>query len=149
VSISFHVEGIDQLEAAFEDWKERVDVASESIVRKGGAIIADAAKRQFVGGGKSAPVTKGKPTVRSGNLRNSIQTQNIRRISLGTWSSQTGPTIIYGRRIELGYHGTDSLGRNYSNPGQPPYPFLSPGVKEAEPALRDLVVAEMLDAQEA
>ena len=38
-----------------------------------------------------------------------------------------GPTVPYGRRIELGYSGTDSKGRTYN---QPPHPYLRPAYEE-------------------
>ena len=38
-----------------------------------------------------------------------------------------GPTVPYGRRIELGYSDTDSKGRTYN---QPPHPYLRPAYEE-------------------
>lgn len=155
--IQFELTGVKDLQDAFADWSVRCGIANENIVKKGGLLIADAAKNQFLGGGKSARVDATRPTSRSNNARNSILVKNARGRELSgkfskagvLWSAQVGPTVIYGRRLELGYHGTDSLGRNYGNPGQSPRPFLSVGLKEAEPAVRDLATAEYLAAQEA
>ena len=38
------------------------------------------------------------------------------------------PSTPYARRIELGFHGADSLGRMYN---QQPYPYFFPGVEES------------------
>jgi hypothetical protein len=139
--IHFDIIGLGKFAEAMEDWKLRADAASESIVRKGGAIVADFAKAQF-GHGSGDP-TPPQPTSRTGGLAKSIQTGDVKG-SGGTWSSKTGPTIIYGRRIELGYHGVDSLGRNYGPPnqGQPPYPFLAPGLLASKGALKELLETE-------
>jgi hypothetical protein len=41
------------------------------------------------------------PTQRSGNARNSARVE-VTRIGAGNFMSRTGPTIIYGRALELG-----------------------------------------------
>lgn len=43
---------------------------------------------------------------------------------------RVGTNVIYARRLELGFVGTDSLGRNYD---QAPRPFLRPGLRNREP----------------
>lgn len=60
------------------------------------------------------------------------------RIGRGVWRQSVAPTMIYGRRIELGFQGQDSLGRNYN---QRAYPYLRPAVKRATPQLQPLFAA--------
>lgn len=50
--------------------------------------------------------------------------------------ARIGPTAVFGRRLEIGYHGTDTLGRGpYHAPG---YHFLSRAVREAAHPLEAL-----------
>lgn len=69
------------------------------------------------------------PHVGTSALRNSIShkvatTAMSREISayVGAFN---GPGAKYARRLELGFYGVDSKGRNYA---QAPRPFLQPGV---------------------
>ncbi len=48
----------------------------------------------------------------------------------GVYSGVVGTNAVQGRRLELGFVGTDSLGRDYD---QPPYPHAGPAVQEIEP----------------
>lgn len=70
------------------------------------------------------------PEVQTGEYVASIGVQTSgggtsRSVEVGTDEPQ-------GFRLELGYHGTDSLGRQYD---QPPYPHFGPAVDETEGAL--------------
>ena len=48
----------------------------------------------------------------------------------GTSRSEVGTNAVQGRRLEYGFHGTDSLGRTYN---QPPFPHARPAFDEAAP----------------
>jgi len=127
-----------------------VDRANERIVRKGGTVIARNAKKEF----KPRPLgsmrtsKSGKvyytskppyapkfptPTSRSGNLRDSITTET-RRVGPGIWMSTTGPTMIYGRRVELGG------GKNRA------FPYLAPGFKKSKEELEVIYKKEWAEA---
>lgn len=127
-----------------------VDRANERIVRKGGTVIARNAKKEF----KPRPLgsmrtsKSGKvyytskppyapklptPTSRSGNLRDSITTET-RRVGPGIWMSTTGPTMIYGRRVELGG------GKNRA------FPYLAPGFKKSKEELEVIYQKEWAKA---
>jgi hypothetical protein len=124
---------------------EAASLAARSIVKKGGSLIARLAKQRFisVAGGRNDPPTLGRPTLRSGNLQKSIKVQTVRLVGPGRWKSWTGPSEIYGPRVEFGYVGTDSLGRHYGPPANPAkYPYMEPAVKEAEPGIRAIADAE-------
>ena len=127
-----------------------VDRANERIVRKGGTVIARNAKKEF----KPRPIgsmrtsKSGKvyytskppfapkpptPTSRSGNLRDAITTET-RRVGPGIWMSTTGPTMIYGRRVELGG------GKNRA------FPYLAPGFKKSKEELEVIYKKEWAEA---
>ena len=127
-----------------------VDRANERIVRKGGTVIARNAKKEFkprpLGSmrtsksGKVYYISKPPyapkpptPTSRSGNLRDSITTET-RRVGPGIWMSTTGPTMIYGRRVELGG------GKNRA------FPYLAPGFKKSKEELEVIYQKEWAKA---
>jgi phage gpG-like protein len=63
------------------------------------------------------------PRVQTGRLRSSI-TWALGRDTRGLFVD-VGSNVVYAKRIEEGFHGTDSLGRRYD---QPAYPFLRPAL---------------------
>lgn len=136
--IALHFDGLPEWEDAMEAMKLRMSEAAAEIVTQGADMVGDAAKAIFIRqSGQATPPT---PTARTGNLQASIKRTDPVDLGEGQWSAMVGPTTKYGRRIELGYHGVDSLGRNYGPPnkGQPPYPFLEPGMEHATPDLEAL-----------
>ena len=145
------VEGIPEFESAMNQMIVRVDNASRSFVLKGGEVIKREAKNTFITGADAKITEKWHsdawplPTRRTGHLMNSIYTENVRKLSSGVWQSQTGPHIIYGRRIELGFHGS----------GKWPYyttrsfPYMKPGVEKSIPVLDVLFNSLVIAAQEA
>jgi hypothetical protein len=64
------------------------------------------------------------PNVISGAYRNSWQPAPLRAMPYGA-SCTIGTELPYGRRLEFGFTGTDSLGRNYN---QPPFPHVEPAI---------------------
>lgn len=65
------------------------------------------------------------PHIITGRLHSSLRVRTDGRRVLVYPSGSAAP---YARRIELGFVGTDSLGRVYN---QPPYPYFRPGVRRA------------------
>lgn len=64
------------------------------------------------------------PHVLMGRLRQSI---SHRVIAIGNgFAVLVGSAVVYARRLELGFAGRDSLGRNYN---QAPRPYLRPAVR--------------------
>jgi hypothetical protein len=77
------------------------------------------------------------PRLLTGNYVRSI---NRRTTRLPTMSmAEVGTNAPQGRRLELGFTGTDSLNREYD---QPPYPHFAPGLEE----VRELFAAALLVA---
>jgi hypothetical protein len=139
VASGIKVDGIDNFNKKLLEMQAKANLGSRRIVEQGGVLIANAAKQEFsAGGGDPMPPH---PTKRSGMLQASIITQHIEENGTG-WSSETGPTTVYGRRIELGYPpGGTGPGHQMTRP----FPFLAPGFSNALPdisALAKLVWAE-------
>jgi hypothetical protein len=66
------------------------------------------------------------PNIVTGNLYGSILIDHTLGDTDGWGVATVYTSTIYARRLELGFYGTDSLGRSYS---QPPYPFFSRAVE--------------------
>jgi hypothetical protein len=60
-------------------------------------------------------------------------------------TGQIGTSAAQGRRLELGFVGTDSLGRNYQ---QPPFPHFGPSVPEVTALANEQIGAEIKAALE-
>ena len=143
------VSGIKELDASIANLEARFSEAARRVVVQAGATIAQSAQRQFTslavgaGGVRVIPAGGGKrpgerlgikyrgnhvegdrPHIRTGNLARSIAVRDVKMVGPGRWMSTTAPTMAYGRRVELGFRGTDSLGRKYD---QKAYPYLQPG----------------------
>jgi hypothetical protein len=119
---------------------KRVDFATREAVAKGGHVIERLAKSNFEGNHSPGEPHVGgrKPNTVSGSLRRSITLIPKVPVSQGPgkWMVAVAPTMIYGRRIELGFHGTDSIGRFYGPPANPaPYPYFEPAFDAALPIL--------------
>lgn len=63
------------------------------------------------------------PHVLLGRLRQSITHRVFQRA--GEWVGVVGTNVIYARRLELGFVGTDARGRNVN---QAPRPFIRPAI---------------------
>lgn len=61
----------------------------------------------------------GPPVNRTGNLRRSIKPMKF-RLGFGSYGAIVGPTVIYGRILELGF------------PNGNKYPYMKPAFKEFE-----------------
>ncbi len=122
--------GINEAIAALAKMDARVDAASMTTTVMVGAALETKAKNNFVGahrrGEPRVPNGENKPNVVTGTLRRSIRSTPVVRLASGYMTS-VGPTTEYGRRVELGFRGADSLGRTYN---QPPYPYFGPAVAE-------------------
>ena len=111
-------------QAALTQMMERIAVASGAAV-KTAALAVQAAGMQH---------TKAV----SGTNRRSWRTE-----AKGPYAAFVGPTMIYSRRLELGFKGPDSLGRVYN---QAPKPYVRPAFEEVLPRIRPLFVAAIREA---
>jgi hypothetical protein len=91
----------------------------QSVVSTYGFLLQAAVKRHATG--------RPGPNIITGHYNASIGVQ----ISStgGTAFAAVGTNAAQGRRLELGFHGTDSLGRRYN---QPAFPHFGPALDEIE-----------------
>lgn len=137
-NFSMHVNGVDNVVKYLNAQVVKLDMAAKNFVQKGGLIIANHAKDEFQGGG-TPDENYPRPTLRTGNLRNSIKVLDVRQESLGVWSSKTGPTLIYGRRVELGFNPfgpAGAYGRGHAKTRA--FPYLAPGFEKSRGELKEL-----------
>jgi hypothetical protein len=79
-------------------------------------------------GGKNPSSPGSTPNIGQGTLRNSITFNVIRdgKDVVGIYGVRKGPADEYAKRLELGFVGTDSLGRNINQQARP---FLRPAYR--------------------
>lgn len=132
-----HLLGIAEVEAAFDRILKDVEQANRDIVAESAALVENRIKSNFQGSHRRGePHTGGdKPNVVTGTLRRGVRHTPIVRDGVAGAMTTLGPTSVYGRRVELGFVGTDSRGRNYH---QPPYAYFGPGVDETRAALPEI-----------
>lgn len=84
---------------------------------------------------RSGPVGP-EPRIITGNYNRSInrRTTHTAHVSVAT----VGTNAPQGRRLEFGFNGVDSLGRNYD---QPALPHFGPALDEVEPMFAAAVAA--------
>ena len=145
------VTGILEFDTALDSMIVRVDNAARSFVLEGAEVIKREAKNIFRTGADAKGIDSWHstawpvPTRRTGNLMASIYSDGARRIGPGKWESQTGPHIVYGRRIELGFHGNGRWPYYTTRP----FPYMQPGVRNSIPQLDILFNSLVIAAQEA
>ena len=118
--MELNLAGLKEFSAAIDKMIADVDIATHLAVSKGISVIERQAKENATG--------RPGPNIEFGNLRRSIRSTPVQALGAGSYMAEVGPRMIYGRRIELGMQGPDSLGRQIN---QQPYPFLGPAVKWA------------------
>lgn len=135
----FYFSGIAEFSKSIEVKKLAAHAAAAAILREMATTVERQAKTNATG--------RPGPNVYTGALRSSLTHTSVKKFSLGTWYIEVGPTMPYGRRIELGFTGTDSLGRHYD---QQPYPYLGPAVgfleRVAGPVIIRRFMNEAIDA---
>jgi hypothetical protein len=116
-SVTIRFEGLPAWNAAVDGLIERGNLAAREVVTKGAEVVANHGKQE-------APV-------KEGTLRRGIVRTKLEEFGPAAWLAEVGPTAVYGRRVDLGFHGTDALGRNYDQAGNP-YWERAQGGSEAE-----------------
>jgi len=118
-----------------------VDAARDAARRWG--LVARNRVRQAVHDSASdmAVTIAGGAPVLTGALADSIQVDH-EVDSFDTWGAATVYTsLVYARRVEMGFHGADSLGRVYSQQAQP---FFSTGFHASAPGFESRVRAALI-----
>jgi bacteriophage HK97-gp10 putative tail-component len=106
--------GVPDFAARLAEITAKANLAAREAVVEAASELENFAKQRASG--------RPGPDVRTGTLRRGITHDPVRPAGLG-WETNVGPTVIYSRRIELGFYGADSLGRHYA---QPPFPYFTP-----------------------
>lgn len=110
-----------------------VDDATREAVTLGAQVIEKTSKESFgPAHAKGTPKSSDKAQSVTGTLRRSIHMVGVSSLGAGTWRSQVAPSTVYARRVELGFHGADSIGRHYDQPG---YAYMKPGLDNARDKL--------------
>lgn len=117
-SVSFHFEGVSNFEGAVDALIVRVMLATNTGLTEAGHVVEARAKMNASG--------RPGPNVVTGTLRRSIHTEGPSNYGNAGRQIKIGPSVIYGRRVELGFHGDDSLGRHYATLG---FPYLGPALE--------------------
>lgn len=121
--------GVHEVMAAFDRVVAEAAAEAEAIVVESAAVVEAAAKANFEGAHRRGDPHVGgdKPNVVTGTLRRSIRHDRPEHVGLAEVVTRVYPSTVYARRVELGFTGTDSAGRSYS---QPPYPYFTPAVED-------------------
>ena len=69
------------------------------------------------------------------SVTGTLKARITHRIDKATMIGQVGTNLEYARRLELGFVGTDSLGRTYA---QAPRPYLRPALEINRAAIKKL-----------
>lgn len=115
-------EGLRDYDAALEALTKLMDDAVKTVVVKTGAELVKQAQANFSGSHKRGQPHVGgdKPNIVSGDLRRSIKADPVTRFSIGDYGTTVAPTMIYGRRVELGFKGSRK------------YPYFEPAVRKVD-----------------
>src|SRR5689334_15615962 len=100
-----HIAGIEELKHALDHMVDTMHIATSAGLTDAAHLIEAQAK-------EAAPVE-------TGTLRRSIRVDGPKPVGVTRQQVHIGPTVVYSRRIELGFKGADSLGRHYNQEGQP------------------------------
>ncbi len=126
----FEWTGIPEFAAALERVVTAASVEARAAVAEAAGEVEKQAKLNASG--------RPGPNVITGTLRRSIKHDPITPWGVRGWQTQVGPTAVYGRRVELGFHGTDSLGRHFNQPG---YPYFTPSWNMVAPRMTAIYAA--------
>jgi hypothetical protein len=118
--VSLEILGLSEFGAALTRVSSKVDAGSKRAIARAAAKVEKEAKENAAG-------SPG-PDVVTGTLRRGVVHTAVHRSGLFGWQSEVGPTVIYSRRIDLGFFGEDSLGRIYA---QQPRPYFTPAWEKA------------------
>jgi hypothetical protein len=117
--MSWELEGLSEFRLAIQRKRAAMEVETRRAVTEGvGAIERDS---------KIAASGRPGPNVITGTLRRGIRATRATPWGRVGWQAHVGPTNVYGRRVELGFAGTDAAGRVYGPPRNPArYPYFTP-----------------------
>lgn len=122
--------GIRALSTAFAAAGIEAGARAFRIVRHHGLLLQTRVKANAAG--------RPGPRMQTGDYNRSIEMEV--GLDGGAPTARVGTNRPQGRRLELGFRGTDSLGRTYN---QPPFPHFGPAVDEIAPGFEADVLEQM------
>lgn len=124
------VKGVKEVEAYFNALELRMEKAMAKVAGDSAKVIQKKARKEFRSrsGGRKDPPRPPRPTLRTGNLQKSILIDGPNRVGPASYSAKVGPTILYGRRVELGYEGGGG-GRGQQTTR--PFPYMGPALEKS------------------
>jgi hypothetical protein len=140
--MGWELEGLDEFRAAIERKRAAVSLETRRAVAEGAATVER--------GAKVAASGRPGPNVITGTLRRGIRASEVTPWGRAGWQGHVGPTNVYGRRVELGFLGRDSVGRVYGPPRNPAmYPYFTPTWAAFTPRWSGMLAAHWARALEA
>ena len=114
----------------------KIQAEQKSRVQKAAIFLESYIKKSF---GKSPSKAGEPPGVDTGRLRNSI----THEIDTVLWDiiGRVGTNVEYARRLELGFHDTDSKGRHVD---QAPRPYLRRAIEENKQELINILSGRII-----
>jgi hypothetical protein len=118
--LEFIWHGLEDLEKAVVRAGVQADAAAAANVKVAAATLIRDAQNNFQGTHKKGQPHVGgnNPNVVTGNLRRSIMADSTNHYGMGVYSTKVGPTMKYGRRVELGLAPTGA------------YPYFGPAAAQ-------------------
>jgi hypothetical protein len=116
-----------------------LDTAAKNARDEMAMAITQLAKNEIKGRRpKGQKAVAGQPPMnRTGNLRRSIRTVNKKRTGFASYSAVVGPTIIYGRSVEVG--GPYSPPSWYGTSATKGFPYMEPAFQRFRQVQRQIV----------
>lgn len=118
--------------------ENNLNKGAENLATEAMAILIQLSKEQIKGKRpEGQKATSGQPPMnRTGNLRRSIRGEK-RRVGFAKYEVIVGPTMVYGRAVELGGQYAPRSWRNTS--AMKGFPYMAPAFKKFQPILPQLV----------
>lgn len=115
-------DGVSESDDALDKLEKLMDEAVKLIVARASTKLVAEAQANFQGSHRRGEPHVGgsKPNIVSGNLRRSIKADQITRFGDADYGTTVAPTMIYGRRVELGFKGSKK------------YPYFMPAVQKVD-----------------
>jgi hypothetical protein len=127
---------------SLDKMESNIGQGAENLATEAMSILIQLSKEQIKGKrGKTDGVwdkaTAGQPPMnRTGNLRRSIRGQK-RKVGFAKYEVIVGPTMVYGRAVELGAEYAPPSWRGTT--AMKGFPFMAPAFKQFQPMLPQLV----------
>lgn len=118
MGVSVRIQGDEAIATALRTLNPRLKARTTAAVHQFAVLLTE--RIQTAASGRPGP------NIVSGQLYGSILIDHTLGDVDGWGAATVYTATVYAPRLEFGFYGTDSLGRNYN---QPPYPFFGRAVE--------------------